>query len=36
MKESKHRKIENQELNNPTQFVKPKPERLAKVVDEME
>jgi WD repeat and SOF domain-containing protein 1 len=36
MKESKHRKIANQELNNPSQFVKPKPERVAKIVDSLE
>ena len=36
MKESGHRKIENKELNNPNDFVKPKPERLSKIVDSLE
>lgn len=33
MKESRFKKMENQELNNPNIFVKPKPERSAKVVE---
>jgi len=36
MKESNHRKIENKELNNPNNFVRPKPERVAKIVDSLE